>query len=253
MLGACSSIFFLFHLNKKWQYLINRKLLSEFYIWVYFGAYFGARILSIFIEQYHSNMTTTDVLKEIFSFGPMTFYGGLIGTLIFGFLHCKRNNINFMQILDIGVVSGFFALAVGRIGCFFNGDDYGIPVAETLINSKPWWAVVYSNHPIKIPRVPVQLIESVLVLIGFSLIYKFFFTLKSRFFTGFSGLLMIIYYSILRFCLEFYRGDYRGWVVKDILTPAQFVGLILIFGSSLIIYFQSKVSIKNSKNRNFIN
>jgi phosphatidylglycerol:prolipoprotein diacylglycerol transferase len=38
----------------------------------------------------------------------------------------------------------------------------------------------------------------------------------------------LLFYSIARFIIEFYRNDPRGWVIPQVLSTAQAVGVIVI-------------------------
>ncbi len=45
---------------------------------------------------------------------------------------------------------------------------------------------------------------------------------------GFRGKLFwfyLLFYSVMRFIVEFYRGDPRGWVVPNVLSTAQAIGI----------------------------
>ena len=99
------------------------------------------------------------------------------------------------------------AHAFGRIGCFMAGCCYG---KET----DSWIGVQFPFLSYKV--VPTQLLESIFlfILTGVLLLLVFKFKFKYTF---------IVYlgaYSIWRFVIEFFRGDYRGSFL-GIFSPSQ--------------------------------
>lgn len=202
--------------------------LNPFYVTTYLGALVGARVLSIIIEDESFRFS------EILSMTSLTFYGGFIGSLIFGTTFIFSKKLRFALFWDLTIPPLFLALAIGRIGCFLNGDDYGIPIPQNMLASKPWWAVTFPNHSQPIARYPVQLMESsiVFLLAMFLLIsFKHLHTRK----IGLVGSLGVLSYAIFRFFLEYYRDDERGWFIKNALSSSQ--GISLVMGSAIVIFY----------------
>lgn len=125
----------------------------------------------------------------------MVSYGGLITAGIIGltYLLLKKENIN--SWFNLLMPSGLVALAIGRIGCFLNGDDCGLPT-----KGNPWWSITFSNHQEPIARLPLQILESSLVFLVVVILYKF--QEKNFKFVGVFGLAL---YLSLRFWLSSYR------------------------------------------------
>lgn len=153
-------------------------------------------------------------------FGGSVFYGGLLGGIAAIFIFCRiSKSIDRNDLLDIMAVCVPLFHTFGRIGCFLGGCCYGIPssfgftVTENQINP----AVCGVN------RFPVQLIEAGCNLVIFFVLLKFFG--KERL----SGRMMYIYlliYPVVRFVLEFFRGDeIRGiWFG---LSTSQWISIAL--------------------------
>ncbi len=203
-------------------------LVNHFYVSTYFGALVGARVLSIFIED------ETFQFNELLSMTSLTFFGGFIGGLIFAIIFIFSKNLRFALFWDLTIPPLFLALAIGRIGCFLNGDDYGIPIPQNLLANKPWWAVVFPNHPEAIARYPVQLMESLSVFLLAMFLFVFFKILHTRK-LGLVGTSGVLTYCFLRFFLEYYRDDERGWFIKDTLSSSQ--GISLVIGSVLVVFY----------------
>ena len=236
MLAAIAGLFFLFYINLEWNIGLGPNLLSGLYASSYIGGYFGARAFSIFVDQWNMLKLYTDFFWLLFSFGPMTFYGGMFGASIAAIIFASLNRLPLSKIVDLGIPCGLLGLSIGRIGCFLNGDDYGIPIPNNMLANPPWWAVTFQNHHEKIPRVPIQIIESVLVLILVLTIHIFKKSSTKNITSGLCGFIMINSYALMRFFLEFLRGDQRGWVIENHLSTSQFLSLVIIFILSPLFY-----------------
>lgn len=159
--------------------------------------------------------------------------GGLVGGMLGGYFYVKRNNMNYWEyfsLLSPGVLLG---QAVGRIGCFLNGDAYGtatdsflgvqfpryattVPSFETEYRlSSPAWestkGLPGQTEALSAPVHPTQLYEMlgdfILILIVLWVFKKIWDTDKK------SPLIFFIHtggYSLLRFGLEFIRADKEG-------------------------------------------
>ncbi|MFK7825920.1 MAG: prolipoprotein diacylglyceryl transferase [Oligoflexales bacterium] len=241
MLAAIAGLFFLFHINLKWNIELNPKHLSGLYACSYIGGYFGARALSIYIDEWNKVIDYSDIFWLLFSFGPMTFYGGMFGASAGAILFANIKGIHKLKILDLGIPCGLLGLCIGRIGCFLNGDDYGIAISEMMTGQTPWWAVTFSNHYDKIPRVPIQIIESSLVFILVISTYVLKNRFANKFSSGLCGYILIISYALIRFLLEYFRGDLRGWVIEGHLSSSQFISLAIVTTlGPIFIFFKRK-------------
>jgi len=81
--------------------------------------------------------------------------------------------------------------------------------------------------PLGVPLHPSQLYESLGTAI---LLVILLAVLKKRKFPGQVAALYLIFYAILRFALEFFRGDVaRGTVFGGVLSTSQFIALLVVF------------------------
>jgi phosphatidylglycerol:prolipoprotein diacylglycerol transferase len=227
--GAMVAFVMLGKLNQRLAAPLTNRQISNLYIIGYICGYFGARFLSIVIEQPELH-TISGVILGLTQLGPMTFYGGAISTFLGGVVYAKIARLKLPDILDIAMPCGLIALAIGRVGCFLNGDDYGSLVPETWASRSGhfMWAVVFPNLEDNLPRYPVQLWETlVAILIAVPVILNFN-KIQSRLGSGMVGYFIIAGYANLRFVLEFFRGDFRGQPFGNWMSSSQLISIVIL-------------------------
>lgn len=156
--------------------------------------------------------------------GGMVYYGGLFGALVGGYLYCRALKIDFGLHLDAVVPAIPLFHTFGRIGCLLGGCCYGV-------ESEYGWFFPYS--PLADPHVryfPIQLVEAGL---NFLLFWVLLLLPKVRIPKG--KLLWIYFpaYGVMRFILEFWRGDeVRG--IYFGLSTSQWISLLLVVLSVIV-------------------
>jgi phosphatidylglycerol:prolipoprotein diacylglycerol transferase len=141
---------------------------------------------------------------------------------------------------------------VGRFACFLNGCDYGTLSYLPWAVQFPKGSYAYYDHLYKglidsadmmsLPVHPVQLycvLKGFILFIVFSVLWR-----KNLFKPGVLFFLFWMSYAVLRFMIEFFRGDEnRGWVGN--LSTGQFMSCIIFLVSLGFIYFRYKWKIKS--------
>jgi phosphatidylglycerol:prolipoprotein diacylglycerol transferase len=164
------------------------------------------------------------------------FYGGFIGALIAAAIFFWRDSrLPFWRTADVCGPAIALGQAIGRVGCFMAGDDYGRPTHVA-------WAVTFSDPdaariggaPLGVALHPVQLYESIICAVLFVVRLR----LKRR--KHCDGEVILSYtllYAVARFILEFLRGDAdRGFVFGGLLSTSQFIGIVsVVLGIGLFI------------------
>ena len=90
----------------------------------------------------------------LFARDGITWYGGLIGGSLLGALGCRIHGIPVKTMADCTAVSGAVGQAIGRVGCFLVGDDYG------KVTDVPWAVSFPQGAPPTLDPVhPTQLYE----------------------------------------------------------------------------------------------
>jgi len=138
--------------------------------------------------------------------GGLVYYGGFISSLIFGIWYLYKKHINIKKVLDTFAPAIALGHVFGRLGCFFSGCCYGKECDFFLSIDN---------------RYPTQLFEAFGNLIIFILLHRFN---KSKHKNGQIFVLYLFFYSLLRFFVEFLRGDDRGIFILG-LSVAQVISI----------------------------
>jgi phosphatidylglycerol:prolipoprotein diacylglycerol transferase len=171
---------------------------------------------------------TGPFLSLLFSRGGLSWFGGLIGGVGTGLLILVRHRISIVSTLAAASPALALGHAIGRIGCFLVGDDYGRP--STLP-----WAVAFPDGrpPTVVPVHPTQLYETILLLPLAWLLIRW----RRR---GVPDAVVVGRYFVLagliRFAIEFVRVNKR---ILGPITLAQSIALILISVGLVLLTFGS--------------
>ena len=197
------------------------------------GVGIGAKLLYIltnipFLIENYQTLDVWDTLVQMFK-GGFVFYGGLLGGILGVYIYAKQFKIPFKSLLLTLLPVVPLIHAIGRIGCLCAGCCYGMEYDG-------FGAVVFHNSvlaPNNIPLFPMQIVEAICNLIIFIILLctykKFLGTYKTL------GLYLILY-SIVRFILEFFRGDLIRGIYFSLSTSQWISIILLIFGIAIFIY-----------------
>ncbi len=207
---------------------IPRSVIWDFGFVIIVSAIVGAKLLMVLTALgYYLHNPGRLVSLEFLQAGGV-FYGGLLGAIVGGIWFTRRHpGLGFWQIADVAAPSIALGQSIGRLGCFSAGCDYGSPTHVP-------WAVTFTNKyaaqmvgtPLNVPVHPYQLYESAATLLLF---FGLLWAHRKRAFTGQTFLLYLGSYAVLRFFLEFFRGDAdRGFVFHGLLSTSQFISLLIL-------------------------
>ena len=193
----------------------------------YVSGYFGARLLSILVEE-PDVKGLWPVLSALFQLGPMTFYGGALAATAAGYAFARWRSLCPATAADLGIPAAMMALAVGRIGCFLNGDDFGRAAPVATDGSSPWWAVTFPSLGDHLARWPVQIMEAAAVFGLAIALMRWTVRIRISFRPGAVGLFGALGYANLRFWLEFLRDDFRGTILGSWVSTSQVISLAIV-------------------------
>ncbi len=190
--------------------------------------------------------------------GGLVWYGGLAASTVFAFWWLWKKKLPVLKVTDAAVLGVALALAIGRWGCFFAGDDYGAKIVDesgqavTEAEKAPWYAVqfprvedkdadwryTYSETPAGFQEPawlhPVQIYMSLgnLVVFGALLLVA----AKARR-PGIVTVAYLFLYPVNRFVVEFWRGDEdRGVdVLGTGLSFSQLFGIPIVLLGILVL------------------
>ena len=172
------------------------------------GGLAGAKLLYV-LEHLGEGLGAT-----LLSRGGMSWFGGLVGGVAAGLIVVWRKRLPVMAMLAAAAPAITLGQAVGRIGCFLVGDDYGRPT------SLPWGISFPEGLPPTLDRVhPAQIYEAAALFVVTWLLVRW-----RRNGVGdahvFGRYLVLV--SLTRFLIEFIRINVR---VALGLTVAQWFAL----------------------------
>jgi phosphatidylglycerol:prolipoprotein diacylglycerol transferase len=158
-------------------------------------------------------------------------YGGLLAGMFAIAIYLRIRKLPFLRYGDSMVPAVALGVAIGRLGCFLNGDDFGtrttLPWAVTFPPSTEAYAYhltrgwIASNDPLSLPVHPVQLYALLFALT--------LFVFLARWCPGRTGLrfaAFLVIYGAGRFVDQFFRGDFEPTLGPLSLT--QLISLLLI-------------------------
>jgi phosphatidylglycerol:prolipoprotein diacylglycerol transferase len=156
------------------------------------------------------------------------FYGGFIGACLATIIYTRTKRLPLWKVGDACAPGVALGHAFGRLGCFFNGCCYGKAC------SMPWAVRFPEGHfAHNWPVHPTQLYEAagnIAIFAGLSAFYR------HKRFDGQVWWLYVLSYGLLRFGVEFFRGDYDvryfgvfalGHIIAAIMIIVALVGLKL--------------------------
>jgi phosphatidylglycerol:prolipoprotein diacylglycerol transferase len=191
---------------------ISESLCDIFFIAALIGGIGGAKILFLY-----QNATLSEFMSDPLRYlaSGITFYGGLIGSMILFILTARWKKVSFWLITDAVTPGLILAYAIGRIGCFLVGDDYGTPT------NLPWAISFPNGSPPTTERVhPTQLYDTLLMLIAFAFIWMI---RKKSLPTGSFFAITLIILGIERFFIEFIRHTSSSFIPG--LSQAQLISI----------------------------
>lgn len=161
--------------------------------------------------------------------GGMSFHGGLIGSVIMGYLFSRKFRVDFWHTADLIIVTAPIGLGLGRLGNFINGELYG------RVTDVPW-AMVFPSGGL-LPRHPSQLYEFFLEGV---VLFTVLWTLRRKNYeTGVLTSLFLILYGAFRFFVEFFREpDAQLGYVLGIFTIGQALCMSMVMVGAIILFLR---------------
>mgnify|MGYP000097034785 CR=1 FL=1 len=205
---------------------------DDYITYIIIGIIIGGRLG--YVVFYNFNFYINNIL-DIFKIweGGMSFHGGLIGIIIASIFFAKKNNQDFFSYTDSVSLVAPIGIFFGRLANFVNSELYG------TYSDVPW-SVTFIKVD-NLSRHPSQLYEAILEGIILFLILMYF--RKKNYLTkpGLISGLFLIFYSIFRFFIEFFRvpDEQLGYLIFK-LSMGQIISLIFLSIGIIIFYLKNE-------------
>ncbi|HUF12212.1 MAG TPA: prolipoprotein diacylglyceryl transferase [Longimicrobiales bacterium] len=211
------------------------ELAWDFLLWVAVGGIVGAKL---YYNLLHFEELRADPLAELTNRAGLVWYGGLIGGVLAYYWQVKRRGLPLAPMFDATAPSLFLAYAIGRMGCFLVGDDYGLPtdswVGIAFPNGAPpstagYLRTVGADIPASVPDSailavhPTQLYEVAAALVLFGVLLQLS---KRGLRSGRLFALYLAFYGVERFLVEFVRAKSDRLMLG--LSTSQLASILLL-------------------------
>ena len=205
---------------------------DDFITYLIIGIIIGGRLGYVIfydVEYYINNFF--DIFK-IWQ-GGMSFHGGLLGTIISSILFAKKNYQDPFLYMDQVSLVAPIGIFFGRIANFINSELYGLPTNVS-------WSVIFVQID-NLSRHPSQLYEAILEGIVLLLILIYFVKKDYLKKPGLISGLFLIFYSIFRFFVEFFRvpDEQLGYLIFN-LSMGQIISVIFLMIGIILFYLKNE-------------
>lgn len=136
-------------------------LIWDLSVWILLSSLVGARLLYVLthIDEFRGHWL--DIINPIQSGGQigiagMSLLGGITAAIVTSIYYIRKHRLELWSIADIIAPSVALGIALGRVGCFFNGCCYGQP-------TQSWLGIIFppncpaGSHFPGTPVLPTQL------------------------------------------------------------------------------------------------
>ena len=210
---------------------INQKF-DDYITYLIIGIIIGGRLG--YVLFYNFNYYINNIL-DIFKIwqGGMSFHGGLLGIIVASILFAKKNNQDLFVYTDLVSLVAPIGIFFGRLANFINSELYG------KVTEVPW-AVTFVQVD-NLSRHPSQLYEAFFEGIILFILLLYF---RNKNFLAKPGLisgLFLIFYSVFRFCIEFFRvpDEQIGYLIFN-LSMGQIISLVFIMIGTILFYLKNE-------------
>ncbi len=201
---------------------------ADLAVWLIIGAILGARIL--YVITFWREQFAGAPPWEWFAVwrGGLIYYGGFAGATLATIIWTRARRVGLWNLADVLAPSIPLGSVAGRIGCLLNGCCYG------KVTALPWAIHFPQGHQTFPNGVhPTQIYDA---LANAAFYAALAWVYRRKRFNGQVFAQCLIGYGVLRFAVEFFRGDYPpaqlyfgGWG-----TPAQLASIaVCIAGAAL--------------------
>ena len=203
----------------------DRKIAFDLALLLMAAGFFGGRLLHIVYEEPQYYFQHPEQALYFWN-GGFVFLGGLLACLLAGFIFARIRKINFAEWADFFTPLFSLSHALGRIGCLLSGCCFG------SYCTLPW--SLEGRHP-----------TALYLIFGESFIFLLMLMFEQQQVCKRPGFLFakwLLFHSLLRFNVEYFREDFRGAFFQvpllGSLSVSQMLSLVIIAGT--LVFFVLK-------------
>ena len=210
---------------------INQKF-DDYITYIIIGIIIGGRVGYVVFYNFNYYINNIFDIFKIWQ-GGMSFHGGLLGIIVASILFAKKNNQDAFVYTDLVSLVAPIGIFFGRLANFINSELYG------KVTEVPW-AVTFVQVD-NLSRHPSQLYEAFFEGIILFILLLYF---RNKNFLAKPGLisgLFLIFYSVFRFCIEFFRvpDEQIGYLIFN-LSMGQIISLVFIMIGTIVFYLKNE-------------
>lgn len=214
---------------------IKNDKITDLTLWILVCSVLGARMVFIATEWEYYFQNPIEIFK--LNKGGLVYYGGLLGGILGAVLYLRKEKLPILGVGDMIVTALPLGQMFGRVGCFLNGCCFGKPTLSPLRITFPLESPANRFFQELTPVHPVQMYDSMAMGVLFLIMMSFYDHKK------YSGQMIIVYciaYGLIRFSLEFLRGDVP--LIYYSLTLSQIISIgLVICGVVLWVFFTKRI------------
>lgn len=224
------------------RYDLNPEIAWDVLAWIAIGGILGAKLYYLAL---HWQDLAADPIRELTSRGGLVWYGGLIGGVTAFYFQIRSKKLPLATMYDSTAPALALAYAVGRMGCFLVGDDYGVYTGSWVGIAFPEGSPPSTAGYLRsvgdtgvpagladsavVPVHPTQLYEVGLALIMFAILWRLG---ARRWRPGQLFAAWMALYGVERFAIEFVRA--KGDRIILGLSTSQAASIFLVIAAVVI-------------------
>ena len=201
----------------------------------------GSRLAYVIFHLEEFEGRWLDTISPIQSTGQigisgMVVLGGVVTSIIVSLIYLKKKNIPAADAADTIAPALALGLAIGRVGCFFNGCCFGkichLPWGMSFPEgSMPYY--IYGDIPLH----PTQLYAVIYNLLIFAVLMR---TMRIPRLRGMQFPIFLVLYGVFRGInesLRYYGGHEEGMRLFGSVTFSQLVSILFVLSGLIILIF----------------
>ncbi len=191
----------------------------------------GSLIFSrIYFIAFHLNQFNS-LLKivQFYKYPGLSFWGGLFGGILTILILNPKLKMRIWQVADVFMAALFIGITITSLGCLLGSCEYGNPSNA-----------IYAVNQIGVigKRFPIQLVESILALIGFFYIWK---TILRFHYDGQVAGIGLMLLGLIKLVLEPFRP---ASMTLASFNLSYIYAILLIISGIWLMYYRSKKSLR---------